>query len=158
MAAKDKGSESDQGHEDLHVRKISACNPNTPETVLVRLSQDHTNNIRHRVAENPRTPAEILSKLAADSHSEVRLAVAENPNTPPELLAQLSGDACVDVRYGVAENPHMPEDILFKLSEDENPYVRCRALKTLQMMTPEVQARLRLMMQNHYHEKHRHAL
>jgi hypothetical protein len=80
----------------------------------------------------------------------VRLAVAENPNTPTEILSMLAEDEDADVRYGVAENPHMPEDILLKLAEDDNPYIRCRALKTLQMMSPEVQMRVHHMMQTPY--------
>ena len=51
----------------------------------------------------------------------------------------------MDVRYGVAENPHMPENILFALTQDENPYVRCRALKTLNMLSPDVQTRLSIL-------------
>jgi hypothetical protein len=56
----------------------------------------------------------------------------------------LARDLSEDVRFGVAENPHMPEGILFQLTEDINPYVRCRALKTLQLMSPETQARFEL--------------
>lgn len=102
--------------------------------------------IRRRTAENPRTPVEILLNLSQDEHCDVRLAVAENPNTPEEVLSLLAEDEDADVRYGVAENPHMPEAILAKLAEDDNPYVRCRALKTLQMMSPEMQSRMNYMM------------
>jgi hypothetical protein len=133
-----------------HVRRVVAGNPNTPKQVLERLAADTMPNIRRRTAENPRTPIEILTRLASDDHCDVRLAVAENPHTPPEVLAMLGNDEDADVRYGVAENPHMPENILLKLSEDDNPYVRCRALKTLQMLAPEVQQRLKILMQPGY--------
>lgn len=133
-----------------HVRRVVAGNPNTPKQVLERLSQDSLPGIRRRTAENPKTPVEILVKLAQDEHCDVRLGVAENPNTPPEILSTLSEDEDADVRYGVAENPHMPEEILIKLSEDDNPYVRCRALKTLQMLAPDVQSRLKMIMQPGY--------
>lgn len=133
-----------------HVRRVVAGNPNTPKQVLSRLSEDSMPTIRQRVAENPKTPTDVLVNLSGDEHSDVRLAVAENPNTPPEILAVLADDEDLDVRYGVAENPHMPEEILLKLSEDDNPYVRCRALKTLQMMSPDVQTRLQMMMMPGY--------
>lgn len=133
-----------------HVRRVVAGNPNTPAQVLFKLAEDGLAAIRRRVAENQKTPPEALVRLSEDSDPDVRLAVAENPNSPPELLARLAGDDDVDVRYGVAENPHMPEEILLKLSDDENPYVRCRALKTLQMLAPDVQSRLKLMMQPGY--------
>jgi len=144
------GSSQSQDFDIYHVRRVVAGNPNTPKQVLARLAEDGLPSIRQRVAENPKTTVESLMKLSKDEHPDVRLAVAENANTPPEILSTLATDEDVDVRYGVAENPHMPEDILIRLSEDDNPYVRCRALKTLQMLAPDVQSRLKLMMQPGY--------
>lgn len=144
---KDNVSKLDSDSDIVHVRRVVAGNPNTPLSVLSRLADDDCEAIRRSVAENPKTPLEMLNRLAADRSPEVRLAVAENPHTPSDVLTVLAGDHAVDVRYGVAENPHMPENILLKLSKDENPYVRCRALKTLQMLAPDVQSRLMFMMQ-----------
>ncbi len=147
-AALDNVTKMDNAESDIvHVRRVVAGNPNTPLSVLSRLANDESETIRRSVAENPKTPKEMLQSLAKDASSEVRLAVAENPHTPSEILVVLAADLAVDVRYGVAENPHMPESILLKLSKDDNPYVRCRALKTLQMLAPDVQTRLAFMMQ-----------
>lgn len=143
--AEDRFANSDS--DILHVRRVVAGNPNTPKQVLSRLSDDDISAIRRGVAENPKTPVDILRKLANDKCPEVRLAVAENPQTPQDTLSMLSEDTHVDVRFGVAENPHMPEDILLQLAQDDNPYVRCRALKTLQMLAPDVQTRLKLVLQ-----------
>jgi len=143
-------SQNNRDFDIYHVRRVVAGNPNTPKQVLARLADDTMPGIRRRVAENPKTPPEILMRIAHDEHPDVRLAVAENPNSPPDILALLADDEDVDVRYGVAENPHMPEEILVKLSEDDNPYVRCRAMKTLQMMAPDVQSRVQLMMEPGY--------
>jgi hypothetical protein len=41
----------------------------------------------------------------------------------------------------------MPENILLRLAEDENPYIRCRAMKTLHMLPPSVQSRLKILME-----------
>jgi hypothetical protein len=131
----------------LHVRRVVASNPNTPRQVLERLASEESALIRRHVALNPKTPVEILRKLAEDPETDVRLAVAENAQTPQEILTLLSSDDDMDVRYGVAENPHMPENILVELSQDDNPYIRCRALKTLQMLAPDVQSRLKLIIQ-----------
>ena len=131
----------------IHVRRVVAGNPNTPKQILEKLAGDDFPAIRRRTAENPNTPVKVLQELACDQHSDVRLAVAENPSTPQETLAILATDEDSDVRYGVAENPHMPEDILVRLCEDDNPYVRCRALKTLQMLSPTSQSRLRVLVQ-----------
>jgi HEAT repeat protein len=133
---------------DQNTRRIIASNPNTPKEVLMFLAQDLSTTIRQRVAENLRTPPETLSKLADDNDTEVRLAVAENPNSNAAILTKLSNDESIDVRFGVAENPHMPEDILIKLADDDNPYVRCRALQTLQRMSLHSQARLNLLLQS----------
>ena len=132
----------------LHVRRVVASNPNTPYQVLERLASEESAVIRRHVALNPKTPVETLRKLAEDRETNVRLAVAENAQTPQEILTLLSGDEDMDVRYGVAENPHMPENILVELSQDDNPYIRCRALKTLAMLAPDVQSRLKLIIQH----------
>jgi len=118
----------------LHVRYIVAGNPNTPREVLAKLSTDVLETVRRRVADNPRTPVTSLTQLAHDPSVDVRLSVAENPNTPPNILEQLAADDDVDVRYGVAENPHIPMEFLRRLAEDSNPYVACRAEKTLNMI------------------------
>jgi len=133
--------------EAMHVRRVVASNPNTPRQVLERLACEISPLIRRHVALNPRTPEDILRKLAVDAETDVRLAVAENTHTPQDILTVLSCDLDTDVRYGVAENPHMPEGILVELTQDDNPYIRCRALKTLQMLEPDVQARLKLLIQ-----------
>ncbi len=134
----------------LHIRRVVAGNPNTPGHVLSRLSEDPNPMIRQRIAENPNTPIDVLRKLAGDIHSDVRLAVAENPNASTDILARLAVDADSDVRYGVAESPHMPEQILLLLAQDDNPYVRCRAMKTVRMLSPEVQSRLNMVMQQSF--------
>jgi hypothetical protein len=131
----------------LQVRKVVAGNPNTPRQVLTRLATDEEPAIRRCVAVNPKTPIDVLRRLATDTSSEVRLAITENPNAPTEVLVSLATDFDGDVRYGVAENPHMPEDVLFQLSTDENPYVRCRAMKTQQMLAPDAQSRLKILLQ-----------
>ncbi len=131
----------------LHVRRVVASNPNTPQQVLERLASEESAVIRRHVALNPKTPVETLKKLSEDRETDVRLAVAENAQTPQDILTFLSSDQDMDVRYGVAENPHMPENILVELTQDDNPYIRCRALKTLQMLAPDVQTRLKLIIQ-----------
>jgi len=120
----------------LHVRRVVAGNPNTPASVLARLAADHFSVIRRHVAENPRTPADVLRQLAQDHDMDVRLAVSDNLHTPPDTLALLAKDLSVDVRYDLAENRRLPEQLLIELSQDENPYVRFRALKTLQHVSP----------------------
>jgi hypothetical protein len=85
-------------------------------------------------AESTRTPAEILRCLVFHEDPDVRVAVAENPNTPLEALLVLLKDDHVDVRYMLAENHNLESELLEKLVDDENPYVACRARKTLERL------------------------
>ena len=41
--------------------------------------------VRSAVAKNPNTPDYILEKLSDDKNGSVREAILNNPNTPPEL-------------------------------------------------------------------------
>lgn len=131
----------------LHVRRVVAGNPNTPRQVLLRLAGDRSTLIRCAVAANPKSPPELLKILSQDRSSEVRLAVAENTNTPWDVLTDVAHDSDADVRYGLAENPYMPGDILLSLVQDDNPYVVSRALKTLEMLSPDAKTKLRIKLQ-----------
>jgi len=143
--ARDKKPLSAQSEFDiLHVRRVVAGNPNTPTQVLARLARDHFSVIRRHVAENPRTPPDVLRDLAHDQDMDVRLAVADNVHTPPDTLALLATDPSIDVRYDLAENRHLPHQVLLELAKDENPYVRFRAIKTLQAINPDTKCRAQL--------------
>lgn len=72
-----------------------------------------------------------LKLLASHDSPEVRMAVCENHHTPLETLMLLAEDGDADVRYSLAENHNIPISVLKKLIEDQNPYVACRAGRTL---------------------------
>lgn len=116
----------------LHERYITAGNETVSIAVLKQLATDESEAVRRRVAENPRTPDHILIDLATDSACEVRLTVAEHGSTPLSVLEMLALDACADVRFGIAENARTPWHILRILTYDDNPFVACRARKTLE--------------------------
>jgi hypothetical protein len=141
----------------LHVRRVVAGNPNTPTQVLARLAYDHFSVIRRHVAENPRTSPDVLRQLAKDHDMDVRLAVADNLHTPPDALSLLATDPSIDVRYDLAENRHLPHQVLVELAQDENPYVRFRAIKTLQAISPtDSNCRTQLPTQEHSEPDSRH--
>jgi len=73
----------------------------------------------------------VLSYLSKHKDAEIRTCVADNALTPLSTLQQLAADADVNVRYAIAENHNICRSILTFLTEDENPYVACRAAKTL---------------------------
>lgn len=99
--------------------------------LLYRLCKHADVRVRLHLAENSHTPIGLLVALSGDSNAEVRLAVAENASAHQYLLERAVEDCSVDVRYGLAENHHLPSHLLRRLCEDENPYVACRAERTL---------------------------
>lgn len=101
---------------------------------LAQLAVSEHHKIRMRVAENLRTSPEILEYLANDKHTDVRLAVATNRTAPPEVILKLAHDDDATVRHGLAEDPDTARVVLWILSNDENPYVSCRARKTMQSL------------------------
>jgi hypothetical protein len=84
-----------------------------------------------RIAEDPKTDADVLTSLSRSEQIEVRASVADNANAPRSALLNLVFDPSVDVRFRMAENHGIPGDLLRILTTDENPYVSCRAIKTL---------------------------
>jgi hypothetical protein len=83
------------------------------------------------IEENLVIPAFILRHLASHANAELRTAVADHKNSPIDLLMFLADDKDADVRFAMAENHNNSLVVLQKLSSDLNPYVSCRAEKTL---------------------------
>ena len=121
-------------HRIVWERYIVAGSPTTPREILAQLASDVSVRVRKHVAENLNTPIGTLVSMALDDDAEVRSTVADNPNTPLPVLELLSEDEHNDVRFGLAENPKTPIHILRTLGRDDNPYVACRARKTLETM------------------------
>lgn len=76
-------------------------------------------------------PAFFLRHLAGHASAELRTAIADHKNSPTDLLMFLADDKDADVRFAMAENHNNSIVVLQKLSNDLNPYVSCRAEKTL---------------------------
>ncbi len=112
--------------------RIIATSSKTAPDVLEALSRTASPVILELIAGNNNCPASLLKRLTKHSSAQVRLAAAENSNINMESLLQLITDEDADVRYGLAENHRLPEVVLKALSEDGNPYVACRAAKTLE--------------------------
>lgn len=90
-----------------------------------------------RVSEHENTSPSILELLVKHSDPDIRCAVAVHPNTPFSSLKEMASDPDPTVRYQLAECIHIDPQILAVLCEDENPYVACRAYKTLVRLEEE---------------------
>jgi len=113
-----------------------ATYPEASQAVLDFLATDSDPDLQERIAENPQTWPMTLARLAKSPLTNVRIAVAHNENTSIDVLISLAEDPSLDVRYSMAENPALPSKLLRQLSADENPYVACRATRTLARRNP----------------------
>jgi hypothetical protein len=114
---------------------IKAGSSQTSTEELEMLAHSDNHKIRMRVAENPNVSNKILEYLAKDSDADVRLAVALNHACSQDTIFELACDPDPTVRHGLAEDPMAPYKVLQALADDVNPYVSCRAQKTLQKLT-----------------------
>lgn len=83
------------------------------------------------IAANSLTPVATLAILSKSSNLEIKLAVAENRSTSLCTLLEMARDHDADLRFTMAENANLPIAVLTILREDENPYISCRAHRTL---------------------------
>jgi hypothetical protein len=118
--------------DDIVNDRIIATSSKTTPDVLEALSRTASPLILELIAGNANCAPSLLKKLAKHPSAQVRLAASENSYTSLETLWQLVNDEDADVRFGMAENHRMPELILKALCEDGNPYVACRASKTIE--------------------------
>jgi len=112
--------------------RIIATSAKTAPDVLEALSRTASPMILELIAGNANCPQSLLRRLAKHNSANIRAAAAENSNMDLETLWYLAQDVDADVRFSMAENHRMPELVLKALVEDENPYVACRASKTLE--------------------------
>lgn len=68
--------------ENLNVRSLAACNPDTPSPVLRRLIEASDDYMKLIIAHNPSCPSDILDRITQlTAEPEVLLAVQLHPNT-----------------------------------------------------------------------------
>lgn len=67
------------------------------------------------LARHPDTPASVLQRLSKDLEAETRVAVAKHPNTAPDTLTELAEDDSAAVRAAVQKNMNAPRLVRFKL-------------------------------------------
>lgn len=113
---------------------VAATNPATAQLVLATLARTGIPELLEHIAMNCNTSSETLASMAAHPAEAVRIAVAESPNSSLSTLWQLAKDSCPDVRYSLADNHNIAIEILQALTGDDNPYVSCRARRTLERL------------------------
>jgi lactoylglutathione lyase len=114
---------------------LRAGSPDISEVELYQLSTHESSLIRTRVAENPNCSPGLLDRLSEDTAPDVRVAVATNPKTSILTAYRLAHDKDATVRYALAEDHNLPPGVLRILVKDENPYVSCRAKRTIDALS-----------------------
>lgn len=106
----------------------------TPVSVLEKLANDPSPQVRLALADNHNTPAEVLRSLAEDvfivldsitSLDELHCSIVENPATPVDVLESFMDFPSVRVRKKLCYRfSELSETVLAQLVNDPDPEVR----------------------------------
>ena len=119
------------GSEFASLREVLTSNFETPQTIILTLSEDREFHVRKAAVKIIKIRLGGFEKLSTYDDHNVRLAVASNKNTPPDILEKLSMDDIWQVRSAVADNSMTSPVTVVTLSEDRELYVREAAIKII---------------------------
>ena len=96
-------------HNDLAVAE-RASNPETLRWVYEKAAKGEADafGVPLFLAQNPNTPASILERLSKHEHSSVRIFVARHPNTSLSVVTSMSNDCDPEIRKEARERLKMP--------------------------------------------------
>ena len=100
-----------------------ALNPNTPLSILRRLSNSDIYDIKQAVVNNPNTSSAILEHIFR-KNTEYAGDVFNHPNISKDFLSKMSDSGSTWIRENLAESQQTPPEVLDKLASDRNYYVR----------------------------------
>jgi hypothetical protein len=109
---------------------LRECQQSAGATTMIALT-NHNEPELLRLAESPQVSSHTLTALAFHRSVQVRCAVADHGKTPLSTLLMLTQDESEDLRYQLAENHNVDDSVLLRLVDDVNPFVACRAERTL---------------------------
>ncbi|BAY09262.1 hypothetical protein [Calothrix sp. NIES-2098] len=124
-----------------HLFITIAQNPNTSESLLLKLAKKGRSDVEIAIAQNPKAPLSLLDKFADWRNSSMHQALARNPNTPSAILEKLAGENPKEIREMVKKHPNVSEtaiaiinfmegkpgtsiDLLERLASDQRASVR----------------------------------
>lgn len=86
-----------------------ALNPKTPESLLLKLVESGSFNVKIAIAANPKAPISLLEQGADWRNAEMHAAIAQNPKTPVAILEKLAGEDSWTTRELVKQHPNVSE-------------------------------------------------
>lgn len=103
---------------------VIAINPHLPASLIERLSQNPSDDVRSGIALNPSTPSEILKEVATSGDELIRACVARNLSITSEILDILLKDDCLDVITALKNNAALSEDDKARVKQRLRDYWR----------------------------------
>lgn len=91
------------------LRRMMACDDDTPAGELVLLANDADLTVRLAVARQASIPFVVFTVLVQDASALVRRTMASRHDVPAVLLAALVEDDAISVRLKLAEHPSLDE-------------------------------------------------
>jgi predicted regulator of amino acid metabolism with ACT domain len=118
-----------------------AQNPNTSESLFLKIAQGRSWNVEIAIAENPKAPFSLLNTFADWRNFRMHKAIARNPQVPSAILEKLAGENEKEIREMVKNHPNVSEtaiaiinfmegkpgtsiDLLERLASDKRAFVR----------------------------------
>ncbi|MBD2690405.1 hypothetical protein [Anabaena catenula] len=84
-------------------------NPNTSESLLLKLAQRGSSNVKQAIAQNPKAPLSLLNQFADWRDYAMHLAIGRNPQVPSAILEKLAGENRNEIREMVKNHPNVSE-------------------------------------------------
>ncbi|MBN3896573.1 MAG: hypothetical protein HWQ41_15300 [Nostoc sp. NOS(2021)] len=84
-------------------------NPNTSESLLLKLAESGSSNVKQAIAQNPKAPLSLLNQFADWRDSPMHLAIGRNPQVPSAILEKLAGENRNEIREMVKNHPNVSE-------------------------------------------------
>ena len=106
------------------LRRLIACDRDTPASELILLANDANLTVRLAVARRTSLPLMVFTVLIQDTSALIRRTIASRRDIPGLLLAALVEDEAISVRLKLAEHPSIDEETLEQLAMDAEPLVR----------------------------------
>lgn len=106
------------------LRRLIACDRDTPASELILLANDANLTVRLAVARRTPLPFIVFTVLIQDTSALIRRTIASRRDVPGLLLAALVEDEAISVRLKLAEHPSIDEETLEQLAMDTEPLVR----------------------------------
>ena len=108
-----------------------AADRRTPKKTLQQLGNSQNIVILEALVQNPNTPASVLAKMSENPQSNLAGLALQHPNIPMGKLIECVHEWTEFYRWAAAQNPKLPINELVYLLDDEEEEVATMAMQQL---------------------------